>query len=360
MKIGIIGGGQLAQMMALAAHPLGLQTICLEPTQDCPAALVTDVMVGAYDDLEKLQSLAHAVDVLTYEFENISAAALEHLKHFSIYPPLHALAISQDRLQEKQFFNRLQIPTTQYLPVESLDELKSAAKQIGLPAVLKTRKLGYDGRGQQMLKTEGDIASAWEKLKEHPLLLENKVDFDREISCIAVRDKAGKIAFYDLVENQHREGILHLSRVVHDHDIAQLAREYVSRIMTELDYVGVLTAEFFESKGQLIANEIAPRVHNSGHWTIEGAVTSQFENHLRAICSLPLGSTATRGHVAMLNLVGELPGLASLLQVSDAHVHLYGKAPRPRRKLGHLTLSMENKKLFDTELGRLTTLISCQ
>ncbi len=355
MKIGIIGGGQLAQMMALAGHPLGLKTICLESTEDCPAGLVTDVMVGAYDDLEKLQALANAVDVITYEFENISTAALNHLKTFTIYPPIPALAISQDRLQEKNFFDRLQIPTTHYIAVDSLDDLKNGIQKIGLPAVLKTRRLGYDGKGQQVLKTEADIIPAWENLKNQPLLLENKITFDREISCIAVRDKIGNIVFYDLVENQHKNGILHLSQVTRGNNsaIQKSAQPYVSHIMTALNYVGVLTVEFFEKDGQLIANEIAPRVHNSGHWTIEGADTSQFENHLRAVCGLPLGSTATRGHVAMLNLVSELPSLTSLLKIPHAHVHFYGKTPRQGRKLGHVTLCADDKNLFDVELKTL-------
>ncbi len=359
MKIGIIGGGQLAQMMALAGYPLGLKTICLEPTKDCPAGLVTHVMVGAYDDLEKLEALANAVDVITYEFENISASALAHLQRFSIYPPPQALAISQDRLQEKNFFSRLQIPTTHYMAVDSLESLENAIQTIGLPAVLKTRRLGYDGKGQYVLKTTADVTLAWENLKNQSLLLENKIAFDREVSCIAVRDKTGNIVFYDLVENQHKKSILHLSEVRRDNHstITKSAQNYVSQIMTALNYVGVLTVEFFEKDGQLIANEIAPRVHNSGHWTIEGADTSQFENHLRAICGLPLGATTTRGYVAMLNLVSELPSLASLLNISHAHAHLYGKTPRQGRKLGHVTLCAEDKNLFDTSLKAVMELV---
>jgi len=359
VKIGIIGGGQLAQMMALAGHPLGLKTICLEPTADCPAGLVTDIMVGNYDDTEKLHALARATDVITYEFENISAAALKDLESFSIYPPTAALTVSQDRLQEKQFFNRLNIPTTQYAAINALDDLKIAANNIGLPAILKTRRLGYDGKGQQMVKKAEEIETAWKNLGAQPLLLENKIAFDREVSCIAVRSRSSKIIFYDLVENQHKDGILHLSQVAHtNRAVEKLAQEYVTRILTELNYVGVLTVEFFEKNGQLIANEIAPRVHNSGHWTIEGADTSQFENHLRAVCGLPLGSTSTRGKVAMLNLVGELPDLATILKIPHAHYHAYGKTPRVGRKLGHITLCAEDQSLFDTELKALKMLVA--
>jgi len=354
VKIGIIGGGQLAQMMALAAHPLGLKTICLEPTPHCPASLVTEVMVGAYDDNEKLQALANAVDVITYEFENISTAALNHLKQFCIYPPTQALTISQDRLQEKRLFEHLQIPTTRYTTIHSLMDLQAAIKSIGLPAVLKTRRLGYDGKGQYVLKNNEDIISAWENLKTQPLLLENKVAFDREVSCIGVRSQTGEIIFYDLIENQHKEGVLHLSQITCTNTaMEKLAQDYVTRILIEFNYVGVLTVEFFVKDNVLIANEIAPRVHNSGHWTLEGADTSQFENHLRAICGLPLGSTTTRGKVAMLNLVGVLPDLTTLLKLPHAHLHIYGKAPRPGRKLGHVTLCTQDSSIFAAELKKL-------
>jgi 5-(carboxyamino)imidazole ribonucleotide synthase len=359
VKIGIIGGGQLAQMMALAAHPLGLKTICLEPTADCPASLVTTVLAGSYDDPAKLAALATATQVLTYEFENISAAALKDLENFSIYPPVTALAISQDRLQEKQFFDRLPIPTTQYAAIDSLQDLKNAVARIGLPAILKTRRMGYDGKGQFVLKEAADIEPAWKSLAEQPLLLENKIAFDREVSCIAVRSRSGQIAFYDLIENQHKNGILHLSQVNNTHKTTEtLAQQHVTAILTALNYVGVLTVEFFEKNGVLIANEIAPRVHNSGHWTIEGAVTSQFENHLRAVCGLPLGITQTRGHVAMLNLVGELPDLATVLKIPYAHYHTYSKTPRANRKLGHITLCAEDKQLFDHSLKALLALIA--
>jgi 5-(carboxyamino)imidazole ribonucleotide synthase len=353
-KIGIIGGGQLARMMALAAHPLGLETCCLESTQDCPAGLVTKILVGDYHDSEKLCALADCSDVITYEFENISAAALKYIDNSLVYPPVEALHTSQDRLQEKNFFNRLDIPTTQHAAVHSVEGLHAGIAHTGLPALLKKRTLGYDGKGQRVIHTEEDILPAWENLKADLLLLENKVLFDRELSCIAVRAITGEIAFYDLIENQHKEGILHLSQVASVSQALQdMAHTYVTRILEAFQYVGVLTVEFFEKEGQLITNEIAPRVHNSGHWTIEGADTSQFENHLRAICGLPLGSTATRGHVAMYNLIGILPPLAEIHAIPGAHYHAYGKTARAGRKLGHVTLCVENKIAFDRALEML-------
>ncbi len=353
MKIGVIGGGQLAQMLALAGYPLGLKIICLEPTADCPASLVTDVINGQYDDVKKLQQLATAVDVMTYEFENISAAALTQMQHTALYPPATALAISQDRLQEKRFFEQLHIPTTTYAEVNSLEELQQALEHINIPAMLKTRRLGYDGKGQYSINQPQDIAPAWKALEGHALLVETKINFQREVSCIGVRNTHDDVVFYPLVENQHRNGILHLSQVSnehHDDRITQLAQTYVGNILRELNYVGVLTVEFFQQGDQLIANEIAPRVHNSGHWTIEGADTSQFENHLRAVCGLPLGATNARNYVAMVNIVGEIPDTNALLRIAHTHCHLYGKTPRPGRKLGSVTLCADDRKTYVQQL----------
>lgn len=358
MKIGVIGGGQLAQMLTLAGYPLGLKVICLEPAQTCPAGLVTDVIPGDYDDSEKLALLAKSTDVVTYEFENISAQALATLNDLTVYPPPSALAISQDRLQEKLFFERLQIPTTQYLAVASLEDLRHATERVGVPAILKTRRLGYDGKGQYVIKNVKDIETAWQALQNQSLLLENKIAFEREVSCIGVRNKKGETVFYPLVENQHRDGILRVSQIAEASTrIEKLAQEYVQRILSELNYVGVLTVEFFQKDGQLLANEIAPRVHNSGHWTIEGADTSQFENHLRAICDLPLGSTKARGHVAMVNIIGHVPDTADLLRIPHTHLHLYGKQARAGRKLGHVTLCVDNEKTFKETLKRLLAVV---
>ena len=360
MRIGVIGGGQLAQMMALAGYPLGLKVICLSPTAVCSAGLVTDIIVGDYDDIQQLKQLADQTDVLTYEFENISYETLTQLDHADrctkkkLYPTTAALKISQDRLKEKQFFETLQIPTTHYLPINSLSDLQEAITKIGLPAILKTRRFGYDGKGQQILTSSEDLNIAWMAANNQACLLENKVSFDREISCIGVRNIQGEIRFYALVENQHKAGILYLSRVSsHQDSMTALAQTYVTRILTQLDYVGVLTVEFFEQAGQLIANEMAPRVHNSGHWTIEGAQTSQFENHLRAISGLPLGATETRGQVAMLNLVGKIPPLEKILSIPNVHMHLYGKSPRTRRKLGHVTICAASQEILNQQLKNI-------
>ncbi len=359
MKIGVIGGGQLAQMLALAGYPLGLKVICLEPNPNCPASLVTTVIQGDYPDQKKLEELAAQVDVITYEFENVTLAALEHIsKQVPIYPPLAALKISQDRLQEKNFFDRLGIPTTHYGAVDSFDDLQKAIERIELPAILKTRRLGYDGKGQYVLRTKQDVEVAWQHLKDQSLLLENLVAFEREVSMIAVRNQAGEIVFYPLIENEHRQGILATSIAPWSElKIEQQAQKFVASILTELNYVGVLAVEFFQHENQLYANEMAPRVHNSGHWTIEGAMISQFENHLRAIAGLPLGSTQAVGKSAMLNLIGDVPNLAEILQIPETHCHLYGKSPRPGRKLGHVTLCMNDEKLFSKRFQQLKDLI---
>ncbi len=356
MKVGVIGGGQLAQMLALAGYPLGIKVICVEATQDCPAALVTDVIVGAYENTEKLAELVQQVDVLTYEFENISLASISTLQNINLYPPLNALSIAKDRLLEKRFFQQTSVPTTHYLAVNSRNELQQAAAEIGLPAVLKTRSFGYDGKGQYVIQTAAEIATAWEKLQGTALILENWVKFDCEVSCIAARSLSGEILFYPLVKNQHKDGILRISEVTaFNPQVTNLAQSYVRRMLNELNYVGILAVEFFLEGEQLFANEMAPRVHNSGHWTIEGAQISQFENHLRAVCGLPLGSTATRGKVAMFNLISSVPPLDEILKISGAHCHLYGKTARPGRKLGHVTLCTEDEQIYHEELTALDT-----
>lgn len=354
MKIGIIGGGQLAQMLALAAYPLGFKTICLEPHADCPAARVTEVICGDYSEHSQLKQLADRVDVITYEFENIPVSALTKLDHPHIHPTLSALSVSQDRLNEKKFFTELQIPTTQYAAVDSYADLEQAVEQITLPAIVKTRRWGYDGKGQVHLHSAEEIATAWQSLQNQPLLVENKVPFVREVSCIAARSFQGKIVFYPLVVNQHQQGILKMS-TLGDISVAlqHLAESYVRRIMEALNYVGVLTVEFFQVGEGLIANEMAPRVHNSGHWTIEGADVSQFENHIRAITGLPLGSTQTKPHVAMFNFIGTVPPLPEVLNLPQAHYHLYGKTPRHGRKLGHVTLCGEDHPTFNEQFSQL-------
>ena len=313
--VACIGGGQLGRMLGLAGIPLGLDFRFLDPSPDAPAQAVGELLVGSYDDDLALRRLASGADVVTFEFENVPAEAARGV---GTVPDARALAPTQDRLEEKELFRGLGIPTPEFRFPQ-------------LPALAKTRRLGYDGKGQRLLTSLDDLGE--------DEIAEEVIPFRRELSILTARSRAGETVFYPLVENVHRDGILRLSRApAHDAPEAE-ARDYASRLLDALGYVGVLALELFQLEdGRLFANEVAPRVHNSGHWTIEGARTSQFENHLRAILGLPLGSTETPEAVAMVNLIGELPQLERLLRVPGAHVHLYGKAPRAGRKLGHVTL----------------------
>lgn len=359
-NIGIIGGGQLGRMLALAAYPLGARVIFLEPAPDAPMRHVAHHICGKYDDERALEQLARASDVVTYEFENVPVASAEYISRLTkIFPPPQALRVSQDRWHEKNLFASLNIPTAKFALVNSLPDLETAIREIALPAVLKTRHMGYDGKGQLVVETSAHISRAWSKLGTVPLILEAFVPLTREVSLLAVRGQDGTCAFYPLVENHHRDGILRWSLAPAPNAspaLQELAQAYVRRIMDKLDYVGVLAVEFFQVGDDLLANEMAPRVHNSGHWTIEGAVTSQFENHLRAITGLPLGSTQPRGHSAMLNFIGVLPDVTALLQIPCAHVHLYDKAPRPGRKLGHVTFVANDSTTRNERLEQLTAL----
>jgi 5-(carboxyamino)imidazole ribonucleotide synthase len=314
--VAVIGGGQLGRMLALAGIPLGLRFRFLDPAPDAPAGAVGELIVGAYDDTAALDRLADGADVVTYEFENVPVAAARRV---GALPAAAALEAAQDRLVEKRLFRRLGIPTA---PLD--DEVTQ------FPALLKTRRLGYDGKGQRLVETRPVPAPGH--------VLEGLVPFDRELSLLAVRGRDGDTRFYPLAENVHEDGILRSSRVPAAGAPQALAEDYATRLLDELGYVGVLALELFEVAGELLANELAPRVHNTGHWTIEGAETSQFENHLRAILGFPLGPTAARGPAAMQNLIGSVPSLHELLRIPGAHVHLYGKEQRPGRKLGHVTM----------------------
>ena len=303
-------------MLGLAGIPLGLSFRFLDPAPDAPAGAVGELFVGAYDDVDLLARLADGADVVTYEFENVP---VEAARRVGAVPGPAALEAAQDRLAEKRLFRRLGIPTARID-----DEVET------FPALLKTRRLGYDGKGQHLVD---------ERPAPNPdHVLEELVAFDRELSLIAVRAPDGETRFYPLVDNVHEDGILRSSRAPAVDAPQTLAEDYAGRVLEELDYVGVLALELFEADGDLLANELAPRVHNTGHWTIEGAVTSQFENHLRAVLGLPLGPTDLRGEAAMVNLIGTPPPPEAVLAIPGAHLHLYGKEPRPGRKLGHVTL----------------------
>jgi 5-(carboxyamino)imidazole ribonucleotide synthase len=348
MTIGIVGAGQLGRMMALAGYPLGLDFLFLDKDARTPGGQVAPILTGELTDRKLLGELARRCDVLTFDWENIPVEALEGLPGKArIAPPLRALSAAQDRLSEKRTFELLGIPTTQYASIKTRADLDAAISRIGLPGVLKTRRLGYDGKGQAVLRKKVDVERAWARLGPGngteagnvALLYENLVPFDYEVSVICARGMRGELAFYPLCLNVHRDGILRLTRAPFGNaSVTRRAQNAARKLVEHFDYVGVLTIEFFVRRGELVANEMAPRVHNSGHWTIEGAETSQFENHVRAIAGLPLGSTRPRGHSAMMNLIGELPAREKLLAEVGIHWHDYGKDPRPGRKLGHLTL----------------------
>ncbi|HLZ11093.1 MAG TPA: 5-(carboxyamino)imidazole ribonucleotide synthase [Candidatus Acidoferrum sp.] len=357
MTIGILGGGQLGYMLALAGYPLGLHFRFLDPSPEAPVGRIAQRVTAEYTDHDALEKFANGLELVTYEFENVPVEAARFLaKHVRVYPPPEALEAAQDRLSEKNLFKKLGIATTSFAEVGSAAEIDKAVRKIGLPAVLKTRRMGYDGKGQWILRTAEAVEFVKREFPATPLLLENLVAFERELSILAVRSKAGETAFYPLVENHHRGGILRLSIAPAPNlsaKLQQAAELAARRVMEELNYVGVLAIEFFECNGELVANEMAPRVHNSGHWSIEGAATSQFENHLRAVMGLPLGSTATPGVSAMLNLIGEVPEAAEVLAIPDAHLHLYGKSLRPGRKVGHVTLRAANLGELKSRLEQL-------
>ncbi len=354
MIIGILGGGQLARMLALAGYPLGLQFILLDPSADACGIGLGEHLHGAYDDQQLLARLAEKADVVTYEFENVPADVATFLaSHTRVYPNPKALAVAQDRLLEKNFLQHLDIPTPKFLPVTDLTELQQAMQEIPYPAILKSRTMGYDGKGQVLLKSARDLPDAWRKMHGVLAIVESFVPFQREVSIIAARSPSGEIAYYPLSENQHAGGILRVSECLANDHLQQRAEDYVTWLMEALDYVGVLALELFDVDGHLLANEFAPRVHNSGHWTIEGAETSQFENHLRAILDLPLGSTAPRGHAAMVNFIGGQPNTGQILAIDHAHLHLYGKVPRKGRKVGHATLRSDDSAQLDSALKKL-------
>ncbi len=348
-QVGILGGGQLARMMALAGAPLGLRFLLLDNVADACAGQFAPMLVGDYRDEQILAQFAENVDVATFDFENVPAESARWLSNkIAVFPSPHALAISQDRLAEKNLFRELGIGVPEFIDVVSKHDLQQAIDQIGTPCILKTRRLGYDGKGQFRIKSEADIELAWHVLGAQAetvgLILEAFVPFDREISVIAVRARDGEFRHWALTENWHENGVLSasLAPAIHVANFEQTAIEYARKVAEALDYVGVFALELFLCGDRLLANEMAPRVHNSGHWSIEGAETSQFQNHLRAVLGLPLGSTRSIGMSCMLNWIGEIPNAQAILQEKGGHWHDYGKSPRAGRKVGHATLREEN------------------
>ncbi len=354
MRVGILGAGQLARMLALAGYPLGLRFAFYDPARDSCAADLGEHFCGNYDDEALLDRFAASVDIITYEFENVPVACVEYLaQKTTVFPPALALETAQDRLHEKTMFQELGIATPPFMAVDTLEGLKHAVSIIGLPAVLKTRRMGYDGKGQAVLRSNDDIEKAWHAIGGVPLILEGFISFQREASIIAVRSRTGEIRYYPLSENVHRNGILHISRCRSGDAMQQKSEGYIKQILEQLDYVGVLALELFQDGDNLIANEIAPRVHNSGHWTIEGAETSQFENHLRAVCGLPLGDTGAVGHAAMLNFIGTHPSREAVLSIPDVHLHFYGKEERAGRKVGHATVRSSGPERMEQQITQL-------
>ena len=359
--IGVLGAGQLARMLALAGIPLGFKFLYVDPSDSSPASLLGEQIVAPFEDATALQKLADSSDLITYEFENIPVSVVRKLAQTrSVFPPPIALESSQDRLLEKQFFNQHGIDTAPFYPVDDQPSLEQAIAVLKLPLILKTRRFGYDGKGQFLVKSLEDAITAFNQLGQKAIIAEGFVKFDRELSCIAVRGIDGATFFYPLVENFHHEGILRLSLApaqIQATDLNLQASAQVGRILQALDYVGILAVEFFEKEGRLIANEMAPRVHNSGHWTIEGAETSQFENHIRAVAGLPLGNPKPRGFSAMINIIGSMPDASKVLKILGAHLHDYGKEPRIGRKLGHLTIRADSlEELNRTLLANLDLL----
>jgi len=343
--VGILGAGQLARMLAQAGKPMGLEFVFLDPAQDACAAEFGQHICAQWDDATALKKLGQRCDVVTFDFENVPEASASLIESLCpVYPPPRALFKSQDRLREKTMMQELGIPVAPFHAVSSRPDLVAAKEKIGLPCVLKTRRFGYDGKGQVVLRFQEDMERAWQLLGDCHPTCEGFVPFDAECSIIAARDKHGQTVFWPLTRNLHRQGVLAISMApAFEPQLQASAESLIRRLLDHLDYTGVMALELFLKDGELLANEFAPRVHNSGHWTIDGACTSQFENHLRAICGLPLGDTQNDGQVLMFNLLGQMPGcagqqLTSQTATTALHWHDYRKTVRAGRKIGHVTL----------------------
>ncbi|MGQ4661270.1 5-(carboxyamino)imidazole ribonucleotide synthase [Lysobacter sp. F6437] len=360
--VGILGGGQLARMLALDGAPLGVRFLVMDAAADACAGQFAPMVVGDYTNDAALTEFASRVDVATFDFENVPSESAQWLvERVKVYPNPRALGTAQDRLAEKTLFRDLCIPVPPFATVDTREQLDAAIAEVGTPCILKTRRLGYDGKGQFRIKTPDDADAAWTALGAQAsrvgLILEGFVAFERELSVVAVRGRDGEFRTWPLTENWHVDGVLSasLAPAVADPALAETAFAYARQLGEALDYVGVFALELFCRDGELLANELAPRVHNSGHWTIEGAETSQFQNHLRAVLGLPLGATRMVGHACMLNWIGAMPDANSVLAEPGGHWHDYGKAPREGRKVGHATLRAESVDELAATLQRVGT-----
>lgn len=356
--VGILGGGQLARMLALSGAPLGLRFLVMDTSNDACAGQFAPLLVGDYRDERALAEFADKVDVATFDFENVPAASAHWLSERApVFPNPGALALTQDRLAEKTLFRELGIPVPDFADIATREDLDAAVQRLGMPCILKTRRLGYDGKGQFRIKAPADVDAAWQALGAQAssvgLIVEGFVAFQRELSVVAVRGRDGEFRAWPLTENWHVDGVLSasLAPACVDAALQGTAIGHARAIAERLDYVGVFALELFCRDGELLANELAPRVHNSGHWTIEGAETSQFQNHLRAVLGLPLGDTAARGMSCMLNWIGEMPDATPLLSTPGGHWHDYGKQPRAGRKVGHATLRADSAEVLAQRLA---------
>ena len=358
--VGILGGGQLARMMALSGAPLGLRFRILDNVADACAGQFAPMIVGDYTDQAALGEFASQVDVATFDFENVPAASAQWLaERVPVFPSPQALAVAQDRLAEKSLFRELGIPVPDFADIASREQLEAAVARLGTPCILKTRRLGYDGKGQFRIKSVADIDAAWDALGAQVarvgLIVEGFVHFQRELSVVAVRGRDGEFRAWPLTENWHVDGVLSasLAPATVDAGMQATALSHARRLAEAMDYVGVFALELFCRDGELLANELAPRVHNSGHWTIEGSETSQFQNHLRAVLGLPLGDTRMVGLACMLNWIGAMPDANAVLGEAGGHWHDYGKSPRAGRKVGHATVRADSPAELAAALQRV-------
>lgn len=361
MTLGVLGAGQLGQMLGFAATQLGIDTCFLDPAEAPCAERAGPVIRADYADAAALLQLSQRVDVVSFEFENVPPDALRFLsaRGLRVAPNADALQHAQDRGVEKALFDRLGIPVAPYRCVDDLAAAQAAVATLGLPVVIKTRRFGYDGKGQVVIRHANEVPAAWQAIGQQPAIIEAWVPFEREVSCLGVRARDGLTRFYPLTTNTHRNGILRLSVPTANDPLQSLAEQHTRKVMDTLDYVGVMAFEFFIVDNQLLANEIAPRVHNSGHWTQDGAKTSQFENHVRAVCDLPLGDTTLLRPVAMINLVGQVPDAAVwATHAANLRLHDYGKSARRGRKVGHLNVWADDNRALAQRAATVARLIS--
>ncbi len=359
--VGVLGGGQLAQMLALEGYPLGFRFVFFDPTVDACAGLVGELVVADYNNEIALEEFAKRCDFITYDFENVPVKAAEFVaKNAQVFPHPKILEVAQDRLKEKVLFQRLDLPVGAFHSVDSYSELVFACRSCHHNGFLKTRTMGYDGKGQYRITEKTDLKALWNEIEGGSYILEEAVDFKREISVIVARNIDGDTAFYPLCENKHKNGILTTTLVpAVKSDASEQAYEYARKVADELNYVGVLVIEMFETENGLFINEMAPRVHNSGHWSIEGAVTSQFENHLRSGMGLAIGSTEmSQGYSAMINWIGEIPNIALNTNEKGIHWHIYGKENRKGRKVGHATVVADNAQDLHNKVVKLAKLLT--